>query len=48
MVWLVLKKVGTINVEKLKTVPVDLNKLSNVGKNNVLKKTVYDELVKKY
>ena len=47
MVWLVLKKADTINVGKLKAVPVDLNKLSNVGKNNVVKKTVYDELVKK-
>ena len=36
-----------IDVGKLKTVPVDLTKLSNVVKNNVVKKTEYDELVTK-
>ena len=40
-------EVGKINVDKLKTVPVDLSKLSNVVKNEVLKKTVYDKLVAK-
>ena len=34
-----------IDVDKLKTVPVDLSKLSNVAKNEVIKKTVYDKLV---
>ena len=29
------------------TVPVDLSKLSNVVKNDVVKKTVYDQLVAK-
>ena len=32
-------------MNKLKTVPVDLSKLSNVVKNEVVKKTVYDKLV---
>ena len=30
---------------KLKTVPIDLSKLSNVVNNDVVKKTVYDKLV---
>ena len=34
-------------MNKLKTVPVDLSKLSNVVKNEVVKKTVYDKLVTK-
>ena len=33
-------KVDKLNVNKLKTVPVDLNKLSNVVDNDVVKKTV--------
>ena len=33
--------------EKLKTVPVDLSKLSSVVNNDVVKKTVYDKLVAK-
>ena len=32
---------------KLKTVPVDLAKLSNMVKNNVIKKTEYNKLVTK-
>ena len=36
-----------IDVGKLKTVPVDLSKLSNVVNNDVAKKTVYDKLVAK-
>ena len=36
-----------INVDKLRTVPVDLSKLSNVGNNDVVKKTAYDKLVSK-
>ena len=36
-----------IDVDKLKTVPVDLNKLSNVVNNEVIKKTVYDKLFAK-
>ena len=38
-------EVDKIDVDKLKTVPVDLSKLSNVVKNEVVKKTVYDKLV---
>ena len=38
-------KVDKIDFYKLRTVPVDLSKLSNVVKNNdVVKKTVYDKL----
>ena len=39
-------EVDKIDVDKLKTVPVDLAKLSNVVKN-VVKKTEYDKLVTK-
>ena len=40
-------KVDKLDVDKLVPVPVDLSKLSNVVKNDVVKKTEYDELVKK-
>ena len=40
-------KVDKIDVDKLKTVPVDLSTLSNVGNNEVIKKTVYDKLFAK-
>ena len=40
-------KVDKIDTDKLKTVPVDLAKLSNVVKNDVIKKTKYDKLVAK-
>ena len=40
-------EVGTFDTDKLKTVPVDLSKLSNVVKNEVIKKTEYDKLVNK-
>ena len=36
-----------VDIDKLATVPVDLSKLSNVVKNDVVKKTVYDKLVAK-
>ena len=36
-----------IGVDKVKTVPTDLSKLSNVVDNNVIKKTVYDKLFTK-
>ena len=39
-------EVDKIDVDKLKTVPVDLSKLSNVANNDV-KKTLYDKLVPK-
>ena len=40
-------EVDKIVVDKLKTVPVDLSKISNVVNNEVVKKTVYDKLVAK-
>ena len=39
-------KVDKIDVDKLVPVPVDLSKLSDAAKNNFVKKTEYDELVK--
>ena len=39
-------KVDKLDTGKLETNPVDLSKLSNVVKNNVVKKTKHDELVK--
>ena len=38
-------EVDRIDIDKLKTVPIDLSKLSNLVKNEVDKKTVYDKLV---
>ena len=38
-------EVEKINVDKLKTTPTDLAKLSNVVKNDVVKKTVYNTKV---
>ena len=40
-------KVEKLDVNKLAPVPVDLSKLSDAGKSDVVKKTEYDELVKK-
>ena len=40
-------EVDTLDADKLKTVPVDLSKLSNVIKNKVIKKTEYNKLVNK-
>ena len=40
-------EIDKIDVDKLKTVPVDLSKLSNAVNNDVVKKTVYDKLVAK-
>ena len=40
-------EVDKIDIDKLKTVPIDLSKLSNVVKNDVVKKTEYDKLVAK-
>ena len=37
-------EVGKMDVENLKTVPVDLAKLSNVFKNDVVKRTQYNSL----
>ena len=40
-------KVDKLDIDKLAPVPVDLSKLGNVAKNDVFKKTEYNELVKK-
>ena len=40
-------EVDKLDIDKLATVPVDLSKLSNAVKNDVVKKTVYDTLVAK-
>ena len=40
-------KVDILDIEKLKTVPVDLSKLYYVVKNEVIKKTEYNKLVNK-
>ena len=39
--------VNKLDIDKLVTVPVDLSKLSDVVKNGVVKKAVYDKLVEK-
>ena len=39
---------GKLDIDKLVSVPVDLIKLSDVVKNDVVKKTVYDKLVAKF
>ena len=39
--------IDTSDIGKLEFTPVDLSKLSNVVKNNVAKKTDYNELLKK-
>ena len=41
------REVDKLDINKLVPVPVDLSKLSDVVKNIVLKKTVYDKLVAK-
>ena len=40
-------EVDKLDFDKLVSLPVDLNKLSDVVKNDVVKKTVYDKLVAK-
>ena len=40
-------EVDKLDIDKLVPVPVDLSKLSNVVKNEVAKKTVYDKLATK-
>ena len=40
-------KVDKLDTDKLKTVPVDLSELSNVVKNDVVKKTEHNKLVTK-
>ena len=41
-------RVDKLDVDKLVSLPVDLNKLSDAVTNNVVKKIEYDELVKKF
>ena len=38
-------KVDKLDIDKLVPIPVDLSKLSDVVKNDVVKKTLYDKLV---
>ena len=40
-------KIDKSDIGKLRTTPVNLNKLSNLVRNERVKKTAYDELVKK-
>ena len=40
-------EVDKLDIDKLTSVPIDLAKLSNVVKNDVVKKTEYDKLVNK-
>ena len=40
-------EIDKLDIDKLITVPADLNKLSDVVKNDVVRKTVYDKLVAK-
>ena len=41
-------KVDELDIGKLETTLLDLSKLIDVVKNDVVKKTVYDKLVKKF
>ena len=46
--WANLKtEIDKLDIDKLAPFPVDLSKLSDVLKNNVVKKTLYDKLVAK-
>ena len=40
-------QIDKLDVDKLKTDPASLKKLSNVADNNVIKKAVYDKLIAK-
>ena len=40
-------EVHTLDIDKLASVPVDLSELSDVVRNDVARKTVYDKLVAK-
>ena len=40
-------EVGKLDIGKITPVPVDLSKLSDVVKNDIVKKTEYDKLVTK-
>ena len=39
-------EINKLDIGKLETTPVDLSELSDVLKNKIVRKTVYDELVK--
>ena len=40
-------EVGKLDIDKITPVPVELSKLSDVVKNDIVKKTEYDKLVTK-
>ena len=40
-------KVNNLDVDKLKTAPADISKLSNIVNNDVFKDTVYNQLARK-
>ena len=40
-------EVKKLDIDKLTPIPIDLAKLSNLVKNDVVKKTIYDKLVAK-
>ena len=40
-------EVDKLDIDKLASVPVDLSKMSDAAKNDVVKKTVYDKLAAK-
>ena len=42
----ILTKIDKLDASKLLTVPVDLSKLSDVGKNDLVKKNVYNTKIK--
>ena len=44
---LILLILNMMHIGKLETTPVDFSKLSDAGKNDIVKKTEYDELFKK-
>ena len=41
-------KIGSLDGDELKTVPVDLSNLSNVVNNDFVKKTLYNKLIIKF
>ena len=40
-------EIDEINIDKLKTAPTDLSKLSNVADSDIVKKTLYDKFFQK-
>ena len=41
-------EIDMLDIDNLETVPVDLSKVSDEAKNDVVEKVVYNELVKKF